>query len=153
MKPRVGSESSCRVGSPRVKTHSCTATTEALAGDLYEVRKDKAPCCQESHLWHPACPKGGEPSQSQQDPLTIISGHLGTWRPTQQTSAPFSQTQVQGLGPRSTSSLLPGKPWGDTGPHAGPWGERKASTCTPGLPVSSGVTVQTPALHPLSWIT
>ena len=58
----------------------------------YEVRKDKVPCCQENHLWNPACPKDGEPSQSQQDPLTITSGHLGTWHPTQQTSAPFSQT-------------------------------------------------------------
>lgn len=49
-KPRAGSESSCRAGSPRVRRYSCEATMEALDGNLYEMRKDKVPRCQENHL-------------------------------------------------------------------------------------------------------
>jgi hypothetical protein len=59
---------------------------EALDGDLYEVRKERCPAAR-SHLWNPACPKARKPSQSQQGPLAIISGHPGTWLLTQQINA------------------------------------------------------------------
>lgn len=133
VKPRAGSEPFCRVGSLRGKRDSCTASREALDGNLYEVRKDKVLCCQESHLWNPACPKVGNPSQSQQDPLTIISGHLGTWLPTQQTSAPYHQ-----IGPRPGSKVhISYTSWqalGNTKLHVRPWGERKAAVCAPWHP-------------------
>lgn len=119
VEPHAGSEFSFRIRSPKVKRYSCSTTREDLHGNLYEVRKDKEHCCQEPPVGS-GVPKARKPSQSQQGPAAIISGHLGTWLLTSKQAHLFYQAGVPGLGPRSTAVLFPGKPWSSTRPHTGP---------------------------------
>ena len=78
VKPRVGSESSCRVGSPRVKTYSCTATTEALAGSLMKWEKTRCPAARRTTCEIQHAPRMGSQAKANR---TLWPSPPGTWAP------------------------------------------------------------------------
>lgn len=149
-KARAGSESSCRAGSPRVRRYSCEATMEALDGNLYEMRKDKVPRCQENHLWNSATQRMRSQAKANR---TLWPSSPGTW-------APGSQPSKQA----HPSTKHRSKAWVQ-GPHhfcfLARTGTIPGPTLSPGereklprsLRVSSGVTLQILALHPINRVT
>lgn len=78
VKPRVGSESSCRVGSPRVKIYSCTATTEALAGSLMKWEKTRCPAARRTTCEIQHAPRMGSQAKANR---TLWPSPPGTWAP------------------------------------------------------------------------